>query len=140
MGGWTQAEYLSWPYTTTVGTTQIFKETRIINHDIEIDVLTGTTAFIRSCGPVLASVVDERLRQATKWGPQHHSYFKWLAILTEEVGEVAKAILEHHANEDATLIREELVQVAAVAVAAIEDIDSTYKLTQETQTHAASTL
>lgn len=56
----------------------------------------------------------ENLRQDKKWGPQrNHTQEKWLAILTEEVGEVAKAILEH----DQDNLREELVQVAAVAAA-----------------------
>jgi NTP pyrophosphatase (non-canonical NTP hydrolase) len=37
-----------------------------------------------------------------------------LAVLTEEVGEVARAIIE---DESAVNLREELIQVAAVAVA-----------------------
>ncbi|SEB15903.1 hypothetical protein SAMN05421743_12160 [Thalassobacillus cyri] len=34
----------------------------------------------------------ERRRQDKKWGVQRHPYPYWLAILTEEVGEVAQAI------------------------------------------------
>ena len=39
-------------------------------------------------------VQEERDCQEKKWGVQSHTREKWLAILMEEVGEVAKAILE----------------------------------------------
>jgi len=43
----------------------------------------------------------------------------WLAVLVEEVGEVGQAILRGERKN----YREELVQVAAVALAAIQDYD-----------------
>ena len=52
----------------------------------------------------------EREAQDEKWGEQRHSDEKWLAILLEELGEAAKAVLEK--NEEGLL--EETVQVAAV--------------------------
>ena len=52
----------------------------------------------------------ERQRQLEKWGDQRHSHERWCLILTEEVGEVAKAILEGDGNQSIT----ELVQVVAV--------------------------
>lgn len=103
---------------------------------------------------VLADIGDERERQFTKWGPQHHDdgtghcvpmplpvfmgdslgtlanrarqfcdddaaagQTTWLGILFEEVFEAAS-------EEDVALLRKELVQVAAVATAWVEDIDS----------------
>lgn len=72
----------------------------------------------------LSDVRLERQRQDEKWGPQDHSPAEWLAVLTEEVGEVATGILRHRFNGRAlSEYREELVQVAAVAVAAIEALD-----------------
>lgn len=72
----------------------------------------------------LNDIEKERRRQDTKWGPQNHSPLEWLSILTEEVGEVAKAINEAHwGGAPLTEYRAELVQVAAVAVAAIESLD-----------------
>lgn len=100
---------------------------------------------------VLAAVQDERWRQEAKWGEQHHpdvigpgeavtAAYKgmadayrvindgatqvpgatnWANILLEEVYE---ALAE--AGADPATLRAELVQVAAVAVAWIEDIDS----------------
>lgn len=72
-----------------------------------------------------AAIDAERERQIRKWGDQ------WapgviapptkLVILTEEVGEVAKEILE---GTEADL-RKELVQVAAVAVAWLESLSET---------------
>jgi len=68
---------------------------------------------------VLVEVHGECNRQDTLWGEQNHAPEKWLAILLEEAGEAAKAFLDgERAN-----YREELVQVAAVAVTAIESLD-----------------
>ena len=77
----------------------------------------------------LADVQREREQQDQKWGEQHHAPAVWLAILVEEVGEVAKVVAETTAGDDTMAqrwpaYREELVQVAAVAVAAIEALDA----------------
>jgi len=61
----------------------------------------------------------ERHAQDIKWGEQNHDDYKWLAILSEEVGELAKEILSR--NDLLTL--NELTQVAAVAVAWLEAIE-----------------
>ena len=61
---------------------------------------------------------NERAEQDLKWGVQNHTPFKWLTILEEEVGEACKAALEDNGNE----YEKELIQVAAVAVAAIESL------------------
>jgi hypothetical protein len=73
----------------------------------------------------------ERERQLKLWG-RHHQWGTGdcssalvdmpvkLAVLTEEVGEVARAILDR----DDTNLRDELVQVAAVAIAMIEGLDT----------------
>lgn len=64
----------------------------------------------------------ERKRQDAKWGrsfpgrPQE----KWLAILAEEFGEVARAILEHDSEEH---LREEIIQTAAVCASWLEQHD-----------------
>lgn len=68
---------------------------------------------------VLEEVYCERVRQQEKWGEQNHNAPLWYAILGEEVGEVARSILER----DPENYREELVQVAAVAVAMVEAYD-----------------
>lgn len=68
---------------------------------------------------ILENVYDERKRQHEKWGVQDHDEDRWIVILMEEVGEVARAIFE----DDPANYREELLQVAAVAVAAIEAFD-----------------
>ena len=73
----------------------------------------------------------ERSMQDEKWGVQNHSPEWWLAILMEEVGELAQAILETHFDKNpehltkggVANIRHEAVQCAAVAMALIECID-----------------
>ncbi len=78
---------------------------------------------------VYALIDDERAFQAAKWAGPHD----WgegdcssalvlpivkAAVLTEETGEVARAVLD----ADPTGLRLELVQVAAVAVAWLESL------------------
>lgn len=64
-------------------------------------------------------ICQERKRQDEIWGAdRNQSGYVWNAILTEEVGEVAKEVLE----EDVERLYTELVQVAASAVAWMEAI------------------
>lgn len=80
----------------------------------------------------LMAVAEERERQDRKWGEQNHEPVYWVGILTEELGEVAKeaiemttavALGERSRDECLARLRAEIVQLAAVAVAAIEYID-----------------
>jgi len=74
----------------------------------------------------VGEILRERCAQDAKWGEQNHPPLQWLAILTEEVGELAKEVNEHHWREQPntlTKLRAELVQVAAVAVAWLECLD-----------------
>ena len=73
---------------------------------------------------VLIQVMHERNKQDAEWGEQNHDLSVWGDILGEEVGEVAKATLEARFRSGSVGdIRDELIQVAAVAVAMIECID-----------------
>lgn len=84
------------------------------------DKLKPETVFTPSTGSeALAAVMAERNRQDAKWGIQNHAPHIWLVILGEEFGEASKATLEMDWNA----YRSEMVQVAAVAVAAIEACD-----------------
>ena len=79
--------------------------------------------------PISWRITNERESQDRKWGEQNHNDYVWNAILTEEVGEVSKAILESRDSGiglDAINVDElekELVQVAAVCVAWLEAIE-----------------
>lgn len=65
---------------------------------------------------------NERERQETKWGPQEHDIREWLVILMEEIGEAAQACCDMRIKgAPIEYVRKELVHVAAVAVAALED-------------------
>lgn len=80
---------------------------------------------------IYALIDAERARQQAKWGGPH----EWgkgdcsssdvepivkAAVLAEECGEVARAVLDY----DDEQVRTELVQVAAVAVAWLEAIEN----------------
>lgn len=79
---------------------------------------------------IIDRIRDERNRQLGKWGVQHHTPAEWVSIAIEELGEAAergnKAGVEPIGDKDpqlqlAAMLRE-LVQVAAVCVAAFEDL------------------
>jgi NTP pyrophosphatase (non-canonical NTP hydrolase) len=90
------------------------------------------------------SVHAERIRAHTKHGSFGDSMEQkewtdpaWLSVLVEEVGEVARELCDHRHRQDANpeadrdayaehreRMREELVQVAAMAVAWIDSIDN----------------
>lgn len=76
----------------------------------------------------LVEVLAERKRQNEKWGVQNHPMPVWLAILSEEVGEMAQEILNVQYPPPSPLSRlvdqdnlhKEAVQVAAVALQIVE--------------------
>lgn len=74
---------------------------------------------------VLYDVLKERFRQDARWGEQNHRQMIWLGILAEEFGEAAKEINELYFNRawSVARLRNELIQVAAVAVAMVESLD-----------------
>lgn len=79
---------------------------------------------------ILDEIRMERESQNAKWGKQDHLNEHWLAILTEEVGEVAQCVCKAeippvYNDRFARLaqMRAELIQVAAVAVAWVEAYD-----------------
>ncbi|KKL71565.1 hypothetical protein LCGC14_2093610 [marine sediment metagenome] len=66
---------------------------------------------------VIWSIKEERARQDKKWGSQCHlSPYTWMTTLMEEVCKAARLSLEG----DSVGYSDELVQVAAVAIAALE--------------------
>lgn len=44
---------------------------------------------------IMSDIMEERKRQESKWGEQTHNSERWHTILSEEVGEVARAILDN---------------------------------------------
>ncbi len=77
---------------------------------------------------IFKEIQDERERQDKKWGEQNHFPIEWIGILTEEVGEASKEAVDAHfgnkpKKECLSRYREELIQVAALAVQMIECLD-----------------
>lgn len=74
---------------------------------------------------VIESILAERKRQDMKWGspsmlPKDRTPEHWLAILMEEMGELAEAVVETAAGGQGWDIQGELIQTAAVAVSWLE--------------------
>lgn len=70
---------------------------------------------------VLTHIELERSFQDHKWGVQDRPPLEWALILAEEFGEVAKEANEvHFRGKSPENYIEELIQTAAVCVAAIE--------------------
>lgn len=75
---------------------------------------------------VMVDIAAERELQNNKHGEsnKNNTDGDWLAVLTEEVGEVAQALLHNKfGGTHAGTLRDELVQVAAVAVQWLERLD-----------------
>lgn len=72
----------------------------------------------------MIEVLQERGRQDEKWGEQNLDPITYLAVLTEEVGELAQAALHtRFGGHAAAGLRTEAIHVAAVALAIIECLD-----------------
>lgn len=82
--------------------------------------LMGEYDHGRTSWPIIRRVLQERIAQDKKWGRQDHGPDGWLIILMEEVGEASRGALEG----DMIRYKKELVQIAAVAVAALEAVAS----------------
>lgn len=70
-------------------------------------------------------VINDDVLEERKRGVQRHSMGTWLAILVEEVGEVAQAIQQGSVaskDTDADDLYTELIHVAAVASAIAEQV------------------
>lgn len=74
---------------------------------------------------VIEDVKAERERQNKLWGHQRHDYFKWLAILAEEFGEVAQSLQKGEGwgkDSDSDDTYTELTHLAGVSIAFAEHV------------------
>lgn len=91
---------------------------QIINHEL-----------FEEHSKIIFDALNERIRQNNKFGANRTQHpFLWNTILVEEVGEAAKESLDmyfsEHPNGALEKYRKELIEVAAVAIAAIQDLDN----------------
>src|SRR5690606_11589461 len=87
-------------------------------------VMEYTAQDIANRSIALSDVDDERDEQDKKWGEQNHLPVVWMSILGEEFGEACQeANRVVFGGKSTSDLRHELIQVAAVAVAAVEYID-----------------
>lgn len=113
----------------------------LLDHATKHVGLIGRMGATKETMRVLLEVADERRRQVKKWGLQTHPNGtgpEWTAVAdtakalvdkSAATGEstweriLSEEILEAYSEKDPEALRAELVQVAAVAVQWIEDID-----------------
>jgi len=78
---------------------------------------------------ILNEIQKERFRQVARWGEEYHTPIEYVALLSEELGEVSRYAHELHWNDKYYSIEvkqhlknleKEAVQVAALCVALIE--------------------
>jgi len=71
---------------------------------------------------ILDDIIVERIRQDSKFGLDRSlTPMEWLPPLVEEVGEFAKEVCEGNCYHDN--MRTELIQIAALTIAIIQDLD-----------------
>lgn len=80
---------------------------------------------------IILDALNERQRQNDKFGANRTQHpFLWNTILVEEVGEAAKESLDINfgkaPKESLEKYRKELIEVAAVAIATIQDLDNNH--------------
>lgn len=83
---------------------------------------------------ILEEVRIERIKQDSRFGwPRRHEPAWWLTILAEEFGEYARDVCDRKFEEGLYLdnMREELIQIAAVAIAAVEDLDIQHRTSED---------
>lgn len=72
---------------------------------------------------ILDDIAEERVRQDAKFGiTRNLTSTEWLPALVEEIGEFAQCICDN--SDYNSEIRVELIQIAALAVAIIQDLDA----------------
>lgn len=81
----------------------------------------------------IKAILSERERQDKKWGsPQENTYCEWSSILAEETGELAKELNElNFGRGDTEKMAAEAVQVAAVALAILEQTAVAHRVTMQ---------
>ena len=76
-------------------------------------------------GSAIDSVISERERQDELWKRQDHTQFRWGMILGDTYGSYCKGVIAQDSPSfpSSLNVRDELVKLAAIAIAAIECID-----------------
>lgn len=90
--------------------------------------MTGLTPEQRQTSRTATAIIlRERNRQHFLWGEQTHSLCRWISILTEEVGECAKAVNDREQDvhlDDQAHLQEILTEASHVGAVALQIIEA----------------
>lgn len=95
-----------------------------VAHATGVDLLSGSTEDSPAWDEVAFGIRDERHAQEAKWGAQTHEPTEWLAILVEEVGEVADAIpIDFDLPQELLALQNDVSRVGAKARKILENYE-----------------
>ncbi|KKN50094.1 hypothetical protein LCGC14_0635920 [marine sediment metagenome] len=87
-----------------------------------------TDQLFKDKANLFTDVLLESNHQVEKWGIQTHSLFEWLNYTTEEIGELAKAVAEHHYRSGSEQdIYNEAIQLATLSLKIAEMVKNANK-------------
>jgi hypothetical protein len=82
----------------------------------------GSMVFLRPTGDPLAAVAVELARAREKHAPLHSAHEAY-AVILEELDEFKTEVWKKQRERDRTAMRAELIQLAAMAIRAVEDLN-----------------
>lgn len=85
-------------------------------------VTPGGVVFLRPSNDVIAAVAAELARARDKHAPLNSAHEAY-AVILEELDEFKAEVWKKTAARDRAMMRAELIQLAAMAVRAVEDLD-----------------
>ncbi len=95
-----------------------------VSHAFVVDLLSGSTEDSPAWDEGALRIRNERWAQEAKWGAQTHKPAEWLAILAEEVGEVAETIpFDRELPEELLELHHELILIGEKARRILENYE-----------------
>ena len=81
--------------------------------------------ILPTIGHSLAEEIDDELHRAKKHGLKFNSMHEAYSVILEELDEVWEIVKQKQSERNITDLRKELIQVAAMAIKAIQSLDNT---------------
>lgn len=83
-----------------------------------------TDGELKNMDHIKTVISTENMRQLLKWGIQTHDSYTWIAIITEELGELAKACLEY--DDKKVKLKDIHCEAVQLATLSLKMVEMTY--------------